>query len=107
MFIDNADTIIDYMNTGKDSNGNVIENRVISKVSDISIFSHGLRDDGGTLSLDYHSNVELRNADLNIINKELQDYNINRKIVFQILIRILHLVMQEQCKMEEVLLVNG
>lgn len=78
MFIDNADTIIDYMNTGKDSNGNVIENRVISKVSDISIFSHGLRDDGGTLSLDYHSNAELRNADLNIINKELQDYNINK-----------------------------
>lgn len=78
MFIDNADTIIDYMNTGKDSNGNVIENRVISKVSDISIFSHGLRDDGGTLSLDYHSDVELRNADLNIINKELQDYNINK-----------------------------
>ena len=78
MFIDNADTIIDYMNTGKDSNGNVIENRVISKVSDISIFSHGVKADGGTVALDYHSDDKLSNKELNIAIKELDESNINK-----------------------------
>ncbi|MGG7148128.1 hypothetical protein ACQPVA_15135 [Clostridium butyricum] len=78
MLIYNADEIINYLNTGKDADGNIIENRVLTKISDVSVFSHGVRDGGDTLALDYHSDSDNINNPTNINIQDLENTNINK-----------------------------
>lgn len=78
MLIDNADEIINYLNTGKDADGNIIENRVLTKISDVSVFSHGVRDGGDTLALDYHYGEDNVNNTININVNNLESTNINK-----------------------------
>ena len=65
MFIDGSKQLFDYINNGK--------NRDEIKITDVSIFSHGLRDDNGTLALDYNGS-----DDMNITAKEIKESNINK-----------------------------
>lgn len=62
VFVDNKDQLINYFNSGED--------RQKVKITDVSVFSHGLRD--GTLALGYKEN-----DDLNISIEQLKNSNIN------------------------------
>ncbi|NRT91277.1 hypothetical protein [Clostridium beijerinckii] len=74
MFIDDRSDLINYINKGEDEGGNVVEDRSVNKITDVSIFSHGLRNDGGILALNYEAG-----GDLNISSNELADMNIDRE----------------------------
>lgn len=64
-YIESSKDLIGYINNGK--------NRDEVKITDISVFSHGLRNDNGTLALDY-----LGSEDMNITSEEIKESNISR-----------------------------
>ncbi|NRT91517.1 hypothetical protein OD350_18055 [Clostridium beijerinckii] len=68
MFINDRSDLVNYINTGKDKEGKMVEDRSFNKITDVSIFSHGLRNDGGILALNYEDG-----GNLNISSSELED----------------------------------
>ena len=80
MFIDDADELYNYINAGEDVDGNIIENRTTNKITDVSIFSHGLKDQGhgAILALDYNDTNNYANSNLNISSDDLNNANINK-----------------------------
>lgn len=64
-FIDSQDDLVNHINSGYD--------RDEVKISDISIFAHGLRDNDGTLALNYEGTDEL-----NITSEEIKNSDISR-----------------------------
>jgi WXG100 family type VII secretion target len=72
MPITDKDDLIDYMNSGEDVNGMVIQDRNCNKISDISVFSHGTVNNGGTLALGFE-----QNSLLDINTQQLKDAEIS------------------------------
>ena len=67
-YIDSAEDLINHIN-GTDGE----YDRDKTKITDISIFAHGVRDNGGILSLDYQGDDPI-----NILSKEIKGSSINR-----------------------------
>ncbi|MFT8349323.1 hypothetical protein [Clostridium saccharoperbutylacetonicum] len=78
MFIDNSEQVYQYINTGIGVDGKKIEDRSMNKITDITFFSHGIKDNGGTLALDYNDKNNYVNNNLNISVNDLSNSNIDK-----------------------------
>lgn len=72
MPITDKQDLFSYINSGEDVNGIVRNDRNYNKISDVSVFSHGIVNDGDTWALGLE-----QNDDLNITTSQLQNTEIN------------------------------